>query len=505
MKYKINKKLLLIIAIVFAFFIICIIGGYHFMSRYSALKDLQISINDIEAEVYERDQGDLNVEISDNDYLSDLQWSSSDNEIVKVNKNGHFEALKEGKATITASVKGAKSSGKCEIIVHKTIDLEEIQINNISNEKVYSGTKFKLDVALSPEDTTQKHILYQSSDSEIASVDDDGNVEAKKAGKVVITVSVDKTDIKKEVELDIEKEAAPIKSISFKEGSQLKLESGSTYQLNTIITPKGANTRGIEYTSSNKDILEVSKDGLLTAKRPGSANVVCTGDNGKKKKQINVIVKCDDGLITDSMLGESGISDCNKLMIVAHPDDETLWGGGHLLDGGWFVVCITNGYNTNRANELKNALAISDTKFIILKYPDLNQNWVKDDWSTVSNGIQNDIKKVINYKSWDKIVSHNPDGEYGHIHHKKTNKLVKKVAINSCVFDKLYYFGKFYSNDGKFYNKPILPKGLTPTYSGDILVEKNKMVNEFTTQISAINKYWNQMIPFEEWIKATDW
>ena len=28
-------------------------------------------------------------------------------------------------------------------------------------------------------------------------------------------------------------------------------------------------------------------------------------------------------------------------------------------------------------------------------------------------------KKEIDSKDWDKIVTHNPDGEYGHIHHKK--------------------------------------------------------------------------------------
>lgn len=32
-------------------------------------------------------------------------------------------------------------------------------------------------------------------------------------------------------------------------------------------------------------------------------------------------------------------SKADKLMIVAHPDDEVLWGGGHLYDKGYLVVC----------------------------------------------------------------------------------------------------------------------------------------------------------------------
>ena len=37
-----------------------------------------------------------------------------------------------------------------------------------------------------------------------------------------------------------------------------------------------------------------------------------------------------------------------SLMIVAHPDDETIWGGSHLLKGHYLVVCLTNGNNEKR-------------------------------------------------------------------------------------------------------------------------------------------------------------
>lgn len=36
-------------------------------------------------------------------------------------------------------------------------------------------------------------------------------------------------------------------------------------------------------------------------------------------------------------------------------------------------------------------------------------------------------KKEIDSKDWDKIVTHNPDGEYGHIHHKKVSKYVTMI------------------------------------------------------------------------------
>ena len=53
-------------------------------------------------------------------------------------------------------------------------------------------------------------------------------------------------------------------------------------------------------------------------------------------------------------------------MVVAHPDGETLWGGAHLLDGKYFVVCLIDGYNKVRRQEFLNAIKKSGNKGLIL-------------------------------------------------------------------------------------------------------------------------------------------
>ena len=57
--------------------------------------------------------------------------------------------------------------------------------------------------------------------------------------------------------------------------------------------------------------------------------------------------------LTDERLAELDLTGITHLMIVAHPDDETLWGGAHIADGGYLVVCITNGYNATRSAEFQ--------------------------------------------------------------------------------------------------------------------------------------------------------
>lgn len=136
-------------------------------------------------------------------------------------------------------------------------------------------------------------------------------------------------------------------------------------------------------------------------------------------------------------------------MIIAHPDDDLLWGGGNMIQeikelketgNNYFVVCLTNGSYDSRARDFDSAMNDIGAKHVILRYPDLYRRH-QVAWNPYTNYITQDIRRVMNYRNWSKIVTHNPDGEYGHQHHKKTDELVTAVSHeNAEHYDKLYYF-----------------------------------------------------------------
>ena len=94
----------------------------------------------------------------------------------------------------------------------------------------------------------------------------------------------------------------------------------------------------------------------------------------------------------------------DKLMIVAHPDDESFWGGAHLLEDDYLVVCITCGPVKRRVEEFKKAMAITKDEYIMLGYPDVTKG-KRDDWSKVHEKIKADLDKIINYKLEDDSYS----------------------------------------------------------------------------------------------------
>ena len=200
------------------------------------------------------------------------------------------------------------------------------------------------------------------------------------------------------------------------------------------------------------------------------------------------------GLINIYTLNLYNASQYQNVMIVAHPDDEILWGGANLIKDRYFIVCLTNGYNLIRSKEFKQVLNFTKNSGIILNYPDA-QDDIIDDWSEVRVGILKDLTTILNYKYWNKIVTYDKDGTYGHIHHKKTYEYVTQIAKTVNKYDYLYYFGKFY-------NKHQIPKNLS-RISDKELEYKIKAIDIYKSQKQGIYENWFHSLPYENWILAS--
>lgn len=122
----------------------------------------------------------------------------------------------------------------------------------------------------------------------------------------------------------------------------------------------------------------------------------------------------------------------DKLMIVAHPDDESIFGGAALLrEKGWKVICLTNANNEIRSDEFHKAMRRVGASCEIWDYPDIYGG------SFDSKQLRKDLSKVITKHQFRRIVTHNLQGEYGHSQHKSLSKILHDLGI-----DNLYVFEK---------------------------------------------------------------
>lgn len=126
-----------------------------------------------------------------------------------------------------------------------------------------------------------------------------------------------------------------------------------------------------------------------------------------------------------------------KLMIIAHPDDELIFGGIELMNYGsdYKVVCVTNPTNKDRILEFETVMEkLNICSWEILDYEDtLHPTQTYDK-----------LDDIINSREWKKIVTHNPVGEYGHPQHKLIHDRVKNCLAETSpsTIDNFYVFGK---------------------------------------------------------------
>lgn len=234
-----------------------------------------------------------------------------------------------------------------------------------------------------------------------------------------------------------------------------------------------------------------SSDYSILAKNEQSILLSDEYQNYFEKQQEKTIIDGLDELVI--LPKEEPVVEEKKLMIVAHPDDETIWGGSHLLQDKYTVVCITCGTVDYRVDEFKRVMEITEDDYLMLGFPDLT-NYHIDDWSTVYNDIYNTLQNIIVSQNWSLIVTHNPEGEYRHIHHQMTSEMVTNIADKN----KLYYFGKYYSADQiDIMNVPAIEESL---YNRKM----NELASIYVSQPLAMARHHHMMI-HEDWIQYYNW
>lgn len=367
------------------------------------------------------------------------------------------------------------------------------------NTYVKDSTQLKVKITNKKYKT--RKIKWKSSNKKVVYVNSKGKIVGKRAGTAKITATISKTNKKVTCRIRVKKRVL-VKKVSFATLSGKTVAVGRKRTLRLNYAPTNATHAKFKWTSSDDRIATVSRNGRITGIRPGLVKITAaTTDGSKKRTSYKMWVTAPNGLITAQILNRVDLKNVNKIMIVAHPDDETLWGGGHLLTGNYLVICLTNGYSKTRTKEFKDALAISGDQGIILNYPDVMNGEVYYWEGHIYKSIKKDIDKLLKYKRWGEIVTHNPDGEYSHKHHKMTSDIVTALTkSNNYSSWALYYFGKYYDSD----DLDKVDDDYKPLpYS--VIKNKVKMVDTYASQqVNAVSRF-EHMFIYEEWVRKPLW
>jgi uncharacterized protein YjdB len=160
-------------------------------------------------------------------------------------------------------------------------------INNGAIIEIENQSQHQLSAAIIPDNVTTKGIIWESSDSSIATVTSDGLVETKSVGKVTITAKTKDGQIEKSCMFDV---IVPVTGVTLNYNSKT-IFLNESLQLAATISPNDATYRDVQWESSNPAVATVDENGLVTAHEVGEARITVSTVNGNFTASCDISVR----------------------------------------------------------------------------------------------------------------------------------------------------------------------------------------------------------------------
>lgn len=208
-----------------------------------------------------------------------LKFSTSNKKIVTVSSAGKIKAVKKGSANITISL---KSNAKIKKVVKVTVGQPATRVKvNKSALTIKKGRSAVIKATVGPNTTSNKKVIWKSSNSKIAKVSVSGRVTAVRGGRATITaIAADGSGKKAICRVTVR---ASVSSISFSKTNG-KMYVGRMMQLSPVIKPADATNKKCAWSSSNDKVAVVNSAGNVYAAATGTAVITAKATDGTGKK-----------------------------------------------------------------------------------------------------------------------------------------------------------------------------------------------------------------------------
>ena len=197
------------------------------------------------------------------------------------------------------------------------------------------------------------------------------------------------------------------------------------------------------------------------------------------------------------------------IVVVAHPDDETLWAGGTLLNHpAWkvYIICLCRANDKERAKKFRQALKFLNAEGTM---GDLDDG--PDQKPMDQNIIMHSILKLWPEQKIDMVITHSPKGEYTrHRRHEEIGEAMITLWRTGRIHLNILWAFAYEDGEGAYYPKPIPKAGVYHLLSDRTLEQKRYLmtnvygfgINSWEVEgVTQAESFW----PFKNAFDAEKW
>lgn len=207
-----------------------------------------------------------------------VSWSSSNERVAAVSKDGVVTAVGVGSCDIIARA-GEKESS-CKVTVNP-IPVTSIVLDP-TECSVLVGWTASLSATVYPRNATYQSVVWSSSDDEIATVED-GEVSGVSVGTCIVTAKCGDQLASCRVTVN----PIPISSVSISPTS-CEIVAGRTRTVSATVLPDNATDKNITWSTDNLSVATVL-NGVITAVSPGSCTITASAGGRSAGCRVTVI------------------------------------------------------------------------------------------------------------------------------------------------------------------------------------------------------------------------
>lgn len=206
----------------------------------------------------------------------DVTWTSSAPNVATVSENGLVTFVAPGKATIIAKTVDTGLNGNlidtCEFYINNPVRAVDLDYTSLT---LKIGEQFRLTAAITPEDASNKKILWSSSDTNVCNVNENGMVTAVGSGSATILAKSEDSGATSMCNVTVYQ---PVTSLVIS-NETISVRKGREFWLNATALPENAMNKGISWSSNDETIAQVDQNGKVTTLEAGSCVITATSQD----------------------------------------------------------------------------------------------------------------------------------------------------------------------------------------------------------------------------------
>ena len=280
-------------------------GGQQFIERESAetpevpetpetpkdVKVQQITLTPSTSSVVVGESLQITVKVlPENATNTTLKWKITPENVLKPTAvSGQFTAQQVGEALVRAeAADGSGITAECKVVVKPRL-VQAISLN-ATQKHLIIGDSFTLTATLSPENATNRNVIWKLVSGNAISLSNTGVIQAKKVGEALVRAeAADGSGTTAECKVVVKPRL--VQSISLN-ATQTHLVVGDSFTLTATAMPENATNHNVVWKLVSGDAISLSNTGVIQAKKVGEALVRAEAADGSGiTAECKVVVK----------------------------------------------------------------------------------------------------------------------------------------------------------------------------------------------------------------------